>query len=252
MSEYFASAREMQDNLIRLSENPYPGRGIILGINSRGDEAQQVYWIMGRSENSRNRLLVEEQDVVKTVPFDESKVTDPSLIIYNAMRISGNTHVVSNGDQTDTIVEFLENGLSFDEALQTRTYEPDYPNFTPRISGFIEKLQKAHANYGLSIIRRGFTTGEPLRNTTRSSLQADYHKGGGYCLHTYKDDGDPLPAFSGIEYPVPMGETAEETAEMYWDRLNLANRVALVTKGIKLATSEISYHIINAHEQEEA
>jgi IMP cyclohydrolase len=239
-----------QDNLKRLSENPYPGRGIVLGLNSRGDEAQQVYWVMGRSENSRNRVLVREGDVVSTAPYDASKVIDPSLIIYNAMRIAGNTHVVSNGDQTDTIVESLENGQHLWEALQTRTYEPDAPNYTPRISGLIKKSPASrYPHYDLSIIRRSEVTGEPQRIYSGGSYDIQNEKGAGHCIHTYKGDGEPLPSFTEPPYKVPLGETTDETAETYWKNLNKDNRVALVVKGIRLATGEVNYRIINAHEE---
>lgn len=256
MGEY-KSVRTMQDNLVRLGENPYPGRGIIIGPNSSGDSAMEVYWVMGRSEGSRARVLVNEQDskskdggrVIRTEPYDLPEGTDTSLIIYNAMRRIGNTHVVSNGDQTDTIVEHLRDGKSFRDALETREYEPDAPNYTPRVSGYTTVGSVAPGlgvKYGLSTIRRGTHTGIPLRWYFEDSMR-EGDQGVGNCLHTYTGDGNPLPSFDGTPYSVPLGETVDEVAETYWKTLNADNRVALVVKGIRIASGEETYRIINLH-----
>jgi len=251
----------MQDNLARLSENVYPGRGIVVGLNKAGDTAMQAYWVMGRSVGSRARLLVNELDeesddgsrVIRTAPYNLPEGTDTSLIIYNAMRKIRTTHVVSNGDQTDTIVNFIREGSSFRKALKTREYEPDAPNYTPRISGYTRFASDGSAyvtGYGLSVIHKGANTGQPRHLFFGDSMRED-DKGVGSCVHTYWGDGDPLPSFDGTPYSVPLGETVEETAETYWQALNKDNRVALVVKGIRIATSEELYKIINVHEQTE-
>lgn len=249
MRGYVESARY---NLEALSENPYPGRGIVLGLNGRGDEAQQAYWVMGRSENSRNRILAIEDDVVRTEPHDPAKVEDPSLIIYNAMRSHGDVHIVSNGSQTDTFIGYLEEGRAFEEALEELTYEPDAPNYTPRISGFVELLKERQTRAGLSIIRKVAVSGLPVRNYFE--FDAGFlgsTAGVGACVHTYRGDGDPLPSFKEPPYGLPMGETIDETAHTLWENLNPDNRVAIVVKGIHLATGDTLYKIINAHEQGE-
>lgn len=246
-------------NLAELAENPYPGRGIALGLNALGDTALQVYWVMGRSENSRNRVLVEEDDVVRTAAHDESKVEDPRLIIYNAMRtyLEEDTlacHIVTNGDQTDTIIDGLAAGKAFETSLLSEEYEPDAPNFTPRISGIVvpyaAKSQSPDglAERGLSVIRKESAgSDKPVRKYYRDILTAE-HSGTGKCVHTYLGDSDPLPAFDRKPFVVPVGEGINDTAEMYWDNLDADNRVALVVKGIHLATGLTDYRIINAHE----
>lgn len=190
--------QEARENLERLRNNPYPGRGIILGHNELGD-ITQVYWVMGRSTNSRNRVLIQEDDIVRTDLFDKSGVGDTSLIIYNAMRIIDNGHIVSNGDQTDTIAEFVRTIAldGFDQAILTRTYEPDEPNFTPRISGISWLFRTTNQAGGvtsalnkLSIIRRG-RNGKPFREFFKTPNVL----GIGYCMHTYSGDGNPLPSF---------------------------------------------------------
>jgi hypothetical protein len=245
-------------NMVELAENPYPGRGIVLGLSQDGETALQAYWVMGRSENSRNRLLVEEDDVVRTAAYDESKVTDPSLIIYNAMRIfqapeSLAAHVVSNGDQTDTIVEGFEGGQAFATSLKTREYEPDEPNYTPRISGLVVPYRRPGpdglAEYGLSVISKASADSDaPVHDYFRGAL-SDEDKGAGHCVHTYLGDGSPLPSFQGEPFAVPVGEGINDTAEMFWEALNADNRVAIAVKGIRLATGDTSYRIINAHEE---
>lgn len=246
-----------QANLEALAENPYPGRGIVQGLNEAGDTALQAYWVMGRSENSQNRILVQEDDIVRTEAFDESKVTDPSLIIYNAMDIVRDNftrHVVSNGDQTDTITEGLAQGKTFDAALKSREYEPDAPNYTPRISGVIVPYNADNrpdarvADTILSVIRKDPSSDEALRVYSYSIL-GTRDAGTGKCVHTYLRDGSPLPSFDQDPFEVPLGENVDDTAEALWTHLNEDNRVALVVKGIHLATNEASYRIINAHQE---
>jgi IMP cyclohydrolase len=239
-----------KSNLQELAENPYPGRGIVQGVNPRGDEFQQAYWVMGRSENSRNRILVENDGIVRTEAHDPSKVIDPSLIIYNAMRAHGDIHIASNGDQTDTVVDFLKVGKTFDEAIITRTYEPDAPNYTPRITAFVELLQERSLKSGISIIRKSVTSAEvTVRDNYKLNTEGIMAKKGiGDTIHTYLEDGDPLPSYNLPPYPVPLAETIEETAETLWSSLDKDNRVALVVKGIHLATGDVNFQIINAHE----
>ena len=254
----------MQDNRDALAANPYPGRGIVLGLSEDGDKAVQAYWVMGRSENSRNRILVRENGTVRTEAFDSSKVEDPSLIIYNAMRTAqfpswgADVHVVSNGDQTDTVRAKI-GGLSrpkgprgmfedFVGALLTREFEPDAPNFTPRITGMIA-LADTDSIYGYSIICRNPVTEEPEYAFSRGRLDS-IPAGAGICFHTYEEDGDPLPAFKGSPYAVPVGATAEETAESLWEELNPDNRVSLVVKTIGLAGREApqrNYGLTDVH-----
>jgi hypothetical protein len=213
---------------------------------------------MGRSEGSRARKLVQADDpntddgaqLVRTEPHNLPEGADTSLIIYNAMRRLGSSHVVSNGDQTDTMVDYLRVGGTIRDALDTRSYEPDSPNYTPRISGYTRVDLVAPGlgvDYGLSTIRRGIHSGEPVHGFFNDYVtMSDY--GVGNCVHTYKSDGNPLPSFDGTPYSVPLGETVEEIAETYWQALNPDNRVALVVKGIKVATSQEMYRIVNVHE----
>lgn len=250
-----------RDNLDALADNSYPGRGIILGVSEGGEQAVQVYWVMGRSPNSRNRVMLEENGVVRTDPFDASKVEDPSLIIYNAMRAGhmfNQTHVVSNGDQTDTVINHLRNGQEpsvyarFVGALMTRDYEPDADNFTTRITGmtfvpnFPEQMP-GQETYAYSLIRRNPATGENEHAFSSGKLE-DIPDGSGICFHTYeRDNGDdvPLPPFAGSPYAVPLGGDAVSIASEMWDALDEVNRVALAVKTINRQTGEVTIDIVN-------
>lgn len=215
-----------------IHRNSYPGRGLVIGFNE--GVLHQLYWIMGRSENSRNRVFVTDNEGnVSTAPADASKVKDPSLIIYRAMGQYYNTHVVSNGDQTNTILDHfslrqrtLSVAPAFQEALLGREYEPDAPNYTPRISGFCH-FQDGFPMCGISIIRK-----------TRAGCEHQNHiyqnmeSGLGYCVTTYMGDGNPLPSFQGTPLLVPVARHQGEIAEFYWNALNPVNRVALVHKSI--------------------
>jgi len=227
------------NNLEALRRNIYPGRGIVLGLNKSGSKAVQIYWLMGRSENSRNRILIEHNGTVRTAPFDETKVKDSSLIIYTAMLVSkGGVHIVSNGDHTETIVSFLDQGKTFEEAVRSRTFEPDIPNFTPRIAG-ITKIGNG-AEYKLSITRRG-ERNEPVHEFFPIVLSP----GTGFCIHTYEGDGTPIQSFKKAPFPVPIGETADEIIRTYWEVLNPENRVAIVVKIIDLKTANVEHRIEN-------
>lgn len=233
---------QAQKNLKALSENPYPGRGIVLGLHENGKSAVQVYWIMGRSENSRNRVFESEDGRLFTVAADPSKVKDPSLIIYNAMRSIHKTHIVSNGHQTDDVCKGVTCGDNMQARLQSWTYEPDAPNFTPRITGECV-LWDGAVSAEFSILRR---------SPWDDSCERHFHyypalvEGFGYCVTTYQGDGNPLPPFQGEPILVNVwGATIEEIAYAYWDMLGSENRVSLAVKMIDIASGESRIHIIN-------
>ena len=225
-----------------LRGNPYPGRGIVLGRSPDGNKAVIAYFIMGRSENSRNRVFVETPDGIRTQAHDPSKMTDPSLIIYAPVRVFGSATVVTNGDQTDTIREGLAAGRSFAEALRKRTFEPDKPNYTPRISGLVDK----DGGYTLSILKSA--DGDPASCRRYFFEYGDPLAGQGHYIHTYMGDGDPLPSFEGEpeQVSIPCG-TPEELADLVWDSLNGDNKVSLFVRYIDLATGTWESVIKNKH-----
>nr|WP_041618001.1 IMP cyclohydrolase [Paenibacillus mucilaginosus] len=226
-----------------LKENVYPGRGIVIGQTPDGSKLVQVYWIMGRSENSRNRVFIQEDNgFLRTEAKDPAKLTDPSLIIYYPVKHLGGAHIVTNGDQTDTIHEALQQGGTFESALASRTYEPDAPNFTPRISGLVDLADEQFA-YKLSILKSsGNTEDQTLRYTfTYEKALPGY----GHCIHTYAGDGNPLPSFQGEPQLVPLANDAQTIAETYWNALNEENRISLLVKTISLETAEAELLVIN-------
>jgi IMP cyclohydrolase len=212
----------MENNVKWLKNNPYPGRGIVMGLGP-GGERVQIYWLMGRSENSKNRIFVQNQDgSVSTKAFDEKKLTDSSLIIYNPLRIANGVHIISNGDQTDTIAEFLAKGKSVEEALKTRTYEPDAPNYTPRISGVFYP----NGSYFLSILKAS-----DKENPKRESISIEKETGTantGEMLTTYEGDSDPLQSFVGLPRLMPIKNTAKENLDFYWSALNPKYRISIL------------------------
>jgi IMP cyclohydrolase len=231
-------------NLTALRANPYPGRGIVIGQTPDGRALVQVYWIMGRSENSRNRIFVADGDRVRTAPFDASKVEDPSLIIYTCARVAGRAHVVTNGDQTDTIADALQSGVSFEQAVYTRSFEPDAPNYTPRISGVANLGDPRHA-YQLAILKT--LDGDPSR-TVRQVFSYDRAVPGiGHFVSTYEGDGKPLPSFVGEPRPMPVGGEIGEVCAAYWAALNEANRVSLLVKTVDVRTGVSDVRIVNRH-----
>ena len=241
--------RSLTDNLEYLLESPYPGRGIVLGNSENGASMLQAYWVMGRSENSRNRILVRENDTVRTEAHDPSKVEDPSLIIYNAMRVSKDgEHVISNGAQTDDVVKSLNQKLliafyrdEFADSLIEWKFEPDEPNYTPRITA----MTTLKGLYHYSIIRRAKLPGTPEHTFGKGYLD-DLPNGVGLCFHTYQGyDGAPLPTFKEKPYAIPLPNTATDTARALWDVLNTNNRVAIVAKAIDKENGEVDYRIIN-------
>lgn len=235
------------ENMLALSRNRYPGRGIVIGKSQDSRFAVQIYWIMGRSENSRNRIFKSEGGRLFTEAFDPSKVKDPSLIIYNAMREDHNEYVVSNGDQTDTVIDAfgLSAGITLREALSKRQYEPDAPNFTPRITGLCVISPTSENFYTeLSLLRKSdLIAGSGCE---RSYYEyEDIKPGFGFCITTYNEDGDPLPSFVGEPYPLPIIGNVEEIVETFWSVLNVANRVSLAVKFIYIATGESHIKIVN-------
>lgn len=225
-----------------LESNPYPGRGIVLGRDNAGTHAVAAYFIMGRSENSRNRIFSPARDGIRTEAHDPSKMTDPSLIIYHPVRQVGRSLVVTNGDQTDTIRDHILAGHCYRHALNTRTFEPDGPNYTPRISGVV----KPDGTYSLSILKS--LDGDPAC-ACRYFYEYDAPKAGvGHFIHTYERDGNPLPSFEGEPRRVALtAPDAETLAGDLWLALNSDNRVSLFVRYIDLETGDDETSIINKH-----
>lgn len=223
-----------------LGSNPYPGRGILLGRSGDGCAAA-AYFIMGRSENSRNRVFEEDGQGIRTRAFDESKMADPSLIIYAPVRVLENKIVVTNGDQTDTICDYLQAGKTFVDALKTRTFEPDAPNFTPRISGLAET--EGGFRFALSILKSA--DGSP-KGVERQFFFYDAPAAGeGRLIHTYSGDGDPLPSFMGEPVRVAMEGTVDEFTRALWDALNEENKISLFVRFVSLKTGLAETRILN-------
>ena len=225
-----------------LMSNAYPGRGIILGRTPDNKKNVIAYFIMGRSENSRNRVFTETEDGIRTEAFDPSKMVDPSLIIYHPVRLYNGTLVVTNGDQTDTIVDYLKQGKSYFEALRTREFEPDAPNYTPRISGVV----KPDGSYNLSILKSFH--GDPSC-CCRYFFEYDAPVAGyGHFIHTYQGDGNPLPSFEGEPEVITIeSPTAQAFADLLWENLNGDNKVSLFVRYIDLASGETVDVIVNAN-----
>lgn len=233
----------MIDLMKYLAENPYPGRGIVLGRTADNKKAVVAYFIMGRSENSRNRVFEETEDGIRTRAFDESKMTDPSLIIYHPVRRMDNgVIIVTNGDQTDTIRDNILAGHCYRHALNTRTFEPDGPNYTPRISGVV----KPNGSYDLSILKS--LDGDPAC-ACRYFFEYEAPRAGvGHFIHTYERDGSPLPSFEGEPRRVAItAPDAETLAGDLWLALNEDNRVSLFVRYIDLETGDDETSIINKH-----
>ena len=230
-----------------LSENSYPGRGIVIGKSADGKNAMIAYFIMGRSENSRNRIFERFDGGMRTKAFDESKLSDPSLIIYNPYLQKGKTDIVTNGDQTNTIYDFVvadeANANAFEDALMTREFEPDAPNFTPRISGICYYDTEAKDfTYRLSILKSA--NGRP-EICNRYFYRYGAEAGIGHFIHTYKCDGNPIPSFYGEPEEVTLPNTAEELAELVWTNLNEDNKVSLFVRCVPLCGGEPTEIIIN-------
>lgn len=231
---------DVRAGMSRLAKSRYPGRGIVVGQTPDAASMVQVYWIMGRSSSSRNRIFVAEGDAVKTDTVDKSQSVDP-LTMYFPVRMAGGGHVVTNGDQTDTICQTLADGGTFEAALQTRKFEPDAPNFTPRISGIVD-LHSAHA-YQLAILKT--VHGDEHFSTRHFFNYETALPGLGHCLTTYVDDGSPLPSFEGEPFLVELFDNLEQTVDVYWSLLNEDNRVSMLVKFIDRESGNSRILIMN-------
>lgn len=228
-----------------LKGNPYPGRGIVIGKSPDGTKAMTAYFIMGRSENSRNRIFVEDGQGIRTQAFDPAKMTDPSLVIYAPVRVLGNKTIVTNGDQTDTIYEGMDKQMTFEQALRSREFEPDAPNYTPRISGILH-VENGSFNYAMSILKSD--NGSPESCNRFTFAYENPAPGQGHFIHTYQSDGDPLPSYEGEPKLVAIPDSLEEFAEMLWGSLNEDNKVSLFVRSIHIATGESVSKIINKNQ----
>lgn len=228
-----------------LKENAYPGRGIIIGKSEDGKSAVAAYFIMGRSSNSRNRVFVTEGEGIRTQAFDPSKLEDPSLIIYAPVRVLGNKTIVTNGDQTDTIYEGMDKQLTFEQSLRCREFEPDGPNFTPRISGIMHMEGKGF-NYAMSILKSN--NGNPDSCNRYTFAYENPAAGEGHFIHTYMQDGSPLPSFEGEPKLVAIPNDMDAFTKMLWESLNEENKVSLFVRYIDLETKEYRTNIINKNE----
>ena len=228
-----------------LSSNSYPGRGIIIGRTPEGANAVAAYFIMGRSQNSRNRIFVEDGDGIRTQAYDPSKLEDPSLIIYAPVRVLGNKTIVTNGDQTDTIYEGMDRQMTFEQSLRSRTFEPDAPNYTPRISGILH-IESGSYNYAMSILRSN--DGDP-NSCRRYTFAYEHPKAGeGHFIHTYMQDGNPLPSFEGEPKKVSILEDLDAFTDLLWTNLNEENKVSLFVRQIDLASGAWETRIVNKNQ----
>lgn len=229
-----------------IASTTYPGRGIVIGRSADGAKAVIAYFIMGRSENSRNRVFLETEDGIKTQAFDPSKLVDPSLIIYSPVRVLGNKTIVTNGDQTDTIYDLMNQQMTFEQSLRTREFEPDGPNYTPRISGIV-KCSDGNMNYAMSILKSADGNPDCCERYTFS-----YDKpiaGLGRFIHTYMGDGNPLPSFEGEPTLVEIGnDSLDEFADKIWNALDADNKVSLFVRYIDIATGKSESKIINKNQ----
>ena len=231
---------EMLSLAKELKSNSYPGRGIILGRSKDGTKAVAAYFIMGRSENSRNRVFVEEGEGIRTQAYDPSKLTDPSLIIYAPVRVLGNKTIVTNGDQTDTIYEGMDRQMTFEQSLRSREFEPDAPNYTPRISGVMH-VENGKYSYALSILKSN--NGNPQACDRFTFAYENCVAGEGRFIHTYKCDGNPLLSFEGEPKLVEIPDDMEAFTELIWENLNEDNKVSLFVRYIDIETGKyaVSY-----------
>ncbi len=225
-----------------LKENSYPGRGIVIGKSADGKYAVTAYFIMGRSSNSRNRVFVEEGQGIRTEAFDPSKLEDPSLIIYAPVRVLGNKTIVTNGDQTDTIYEGMDKQLTFEQSLRSREFEPDGPNYTPRISGVMH-IENGTYNYAMSILKSN--NGDPSSCNRYTYAYENPKAGEGRFIHTYMHDGNPLPSFEGEPKVVTIPNDMDEFTDMLWNSLNEENKVSLFVRYIDIATGAYRTKIVN-------
>ena len=227
-----------------LKNNEYPGRGIVIGKSEDGRSIAIAYFIMGRSANSRNRVFTEDGDTVTIYPADSSKVEDPSLIIYSPIRKIGDNLIVTNGDQTDTIYDFMRDGNTFEEALETREFEPDGPNWTPRISGVVT-LDESES-YKMSILKSQDADGS---DCARYTFSYKLQNGLGHFIHTYKENGNPIPTFEGEPERVAIPNTAEELKQLIWNNLNEDNKISLYVRYIDVTGRSVENKLVNKFEK---
>lgn len=225
-----------------LQGNAYPGRGIVIGRSADGTKAVTAYFIMGRSSNSRNRVFVTEGEGIRTEAFDPSKLEDPSLIIYAPVRVLEDKTIVTNGDQTDTIYDGMKAGQTFEQSLRCREFEPDAPNYTPRISG-IMRVSEGDFSYGMSILKSN--NGNPEACSRFNFAYKNPIAGEGHLIHTYMHDGSPLPSFEGEPKLVGMEGNIDEFTDMVWNSLNEENKVSLFVRYIDIATGNYETRIVN-------
>lgn len=228
-----------------LKGNAYPGRGIVIGRTADGKKAVTAYFIMGRSANSRNRIFVEDGDGIRTQAFDPAKLEDPSLIIYAPVRVLGNKTIVTNGDQTDTIYEGMDHQLTFEQSLRSREFEPDGPNYTPRISGIMH-IENGSYNYAMSILKSD--NGDPQSCLRFTYAYENPAAGEGRFIHTYMHDGNPLPSFEGEPKKVAIEGDIDTFTEMVWNSLNEENKVSLFVRFIDLAEGTWETRIVNKNQ----
>lgn len=228
-----------------LSDNAYPGRGIVIGRSEDGSKAVTAYFIMGRSSNSRNRIFAVEGEGIRTEAFDPSKLEDPSLIIYAPVRVLGHRTIVTNGDQTDTIYEGMEKGMSFEASLRCREFEPDGPNYTPRISG-VMNIKDGKYDYALSILKSN--NGNPEACNRYTYCYENPAAGEGRFIHTYMHDGNPLPSFQGEPKTVKIAGDIDGFTKELWENLNDENKVSLFVRYIDIATGKYETRIVNKNQ----
>ena len=236
---------EMKSIAQQLQNNAYPGRGIILGKTPDGTKAVAAYFIMGRSANSRNRIFVEDGQGIRTQAFDPSKLEDPSLIIYAPVRVLGNKTIVTNGDQTDTIFELMDKQMTFEQSLRGREFEPDAPNYTPRISGILHVENGAYS-YAMSILKSN--NGNPAACNRFTFAYSTPVNGEGHFIHTYMGDGNPLPSFEGEPELVDTMDDIDAYTELLWESLNEENKVSLFVRYISIAYGACETRIVNKNQ----
>lgn len=228
-----------------LKGNAYPGRGIIIGKSEDGTKAVTAYFIMGRSENSRNRIFVEDGEGIRTQAFDPSKLTDPSLIIYAPVRVLGNKTIVTNGDQTDTIYEGMDHQMTFEQSLRSREFEPDAPNYTPRISGIMH-VEHGVYNYAMSILKSDNGNSDSCLRYTFA--YENPQAGEGRFIHTYQCDGNPLPSFAGEPKKIAISGEIDAFTDLLWNSLNEENKVSLFVRYIDIASGAYETRIVNKNQ----
>lgn len=236
---------EMKSIATQLSANAYPGRGIILGLTPDGTKAVAAYFIMGRSANSRNRIFVTDGEGIRTQAFDESKMEDPSLVIYAPVRVLGNKTIVTNGDQTDTIFDLMDKQMTFEQSLRGREFEPDGPNYTPRISGVLH-VETGNYSYAMSILKSN--NGNPAACNRYMFAYSTPIAGEAHFIHTYMGDGNPLPSFEGEPELVDVLDDIDAYTDLLWTNLNEDNKVSLFVRYINIADGTYETRIVNKND----